>query len=342
MFKNKILATYYPDKYLNVFSESHVDFFLYELGIKFQSNLNIEDKRRLLIEYKNNNSTLKTFSNYLFMVFLYYWNDPKINEIRLLPMSSKYEFPDMSYKEIQNNFFLNTLINERDGHYHFRNSGISAPTGSLILFQIFSSVIASAKLVKIIKHDKPIDGIYYGTYVFDSKSIRVFEPILAEEIKKIDNNFNNFTQVKQKIDSSKYKEIMSLIELKSSQITLPEEISNDDAQKYTEGSKKQIFVNAYERNQEARQKCINFHGAICKICDFDFSKFYGEDFAGKIHIHHKKSLAEIGNEYEVDPINDLVPVCPNCHMVLHSKKDTYSIEEVQLLLKKCVDNNSTF
>lgn len=61
---------------------------------------------------------------------------------------------------------------------------------------------------------------------------------------------------------------------------------------------------------------------------------YGEDFAGKIHVHHVKPLADVDDEYEVDPETDLVPVCPNCHMILHSKKEVYTIEEVRDFLRK--------
>lgn len=175
-------------------------------------------------------------------------------------MSSKYEFPDMDYKEIQESFFLNTLINEQEGHYNFRSSGINTPSGTLILFQIDNAVIASAKLIRITKHEKPVNGIYNGAYVFDTNSIRVFEPITSEEIRRIDPNFNKFTQSKQKLDSNKYEEIMALIDSKSNQPIIPEEIPSEEAEKYTEGSKKQIVVNAYERSPKARQACIEIHG----------------------------------------------------------------------------------
>ena len=96
-----------------------------------------------------------------------------------------------------------------------------------------------------------------------------------------------------------------------------------------EGAIKNISTDKYERNKEARQKCIEYHGTKCKICGFDFGKVYGDKLEGKIEVHHKKPLSEIKEEYVVDPINDLIPVCPNCHMVLHSEKDgVYTPEEV--------------
>lgn len=333
MFKNKILTAYYPDKYLNVFSEDHVEFFLIKLGIKFEGHLSLEEKRNLLMEHKGNHPKLKDFNNYLFMVFLYHWNRPKINEVRLLPMSSKQEFPNMDRAEIQESFFLNTLIYEKDGHYNFRRSGINAPAGTLILFQFDNAVIASAKLIKVLKHDIPIEGIYNGSYVFDTSSIRVFEPITAEEIRKIDPKFSNFSQVKQSIDPNTFKDIMALINLKSDQAIIPEEILFEDAETYIEGAKKQIVVNAYERNAKARRSCIEIHGTRCVICNFDFGEFYGEDFSGKIHVHHIKKISDVDSEYEVDPKNDLVPVCPNCHMILHSRKDPYSIDDIRTFLR---------
>lgn len=115
-------------------------------------------------------------------------------------------------------------------------------------------------------------------------------------------------------------------------ITLPEEIVSNVA--LTEGSKTNIVVNAYERNTKARNKCIEHYGARCQICDFDFALWYGSDFAGKVTVHHIKPLSEIGGEYQVDPINDLIPVCPNCHFVLHCKKDgVYTVEEVKTMIE---------
>lgn len=116
---------------------------------------------------------------------------------------------------------------------------------------------------------------------------------------------------------------------------LPEELVASQGETFTEGAKKQITVNAYERNPIARDRCIQIHGSKCVICGFDFGVYYGSDFEGKIHIHHIKPLHLIDDTYEVSPEHDLVPVCPNCHMVLHSKPGgAYSVEEVQQMVAK--------
>ncbi len=71
---------------------------------------------------------------------------------------------------------------------------------------------------------------------------------------------------------------------------IPEEIS-ESGKSYFEGSKKQIFVNAYERNPKARQACIDVHGCLCIVCGFNFESVYGERGKGFIHVHHLVSLS---------------------------------------------------
>jgi len=116
------------------------------------------------------------------------------------------------------------------------------------------------------------------------------------------------------------------------EIKLAEELSSDMGA-LTEGIKKTIIINAYERNPKARKKCIKKYGYNCFICGFNFQKNYGEIGKEFIHVHHLKPLSEIQKEYEVNPIEDLRPVCPNCHAMLHRKEPAYSIKEIQDILK---------
>lgn len=112
----------------------------------------------------------------------------------------------------------------------------------------------------------------------------------------------------------------------------PEEIPNDDRNNLTEGLKKTITVNSYERNSKARHICINHWKALCAICDLDFAEKYGDIGRGFIHVHHLIPVSEIGKAYQVNPITDLRPVCPNCHSMLHRKNPPFSIEELKNLL----------
>jgi len=113
------------------------------------------------------------------------------------------------------------------------------------------------------------------------------------------------------------------------EVKIPEEIDFDSY----EGAKKQVYVNSYERNRGARDRCVKRYGARCIICGFDFEKTYGEIGRDVIHVHHLKPLSDIGEKYRVDPINDLCPVCPNCHVIIHKKNPPYSIDEVMAIIK---------
>lgn len=102
-----------------------------------------------------------------------------------------------------------------------------------------------------------------------------------------------------------------------------------------EGKLIQINATAYERDPKLREACLKKYGAKCAICGFEAEAVYGEAFKGLIHIHHITPLGEIKGEHTVNPEKDLIPVCPNCHMILHSKRGgTYTPDEVRKMLIK--------
>jgi len=115
------------------------------------------------------------------------------------------------------------------------------------------------------------------------------------------------------------------------EIKLAEEV--DSPEHYIEGATVKVTVNSYERNPAARRRCIEHHGAACAVCSIDFGQSYGTLGEGFIHIHHKIPLADIGEEYLVNPVEDLVPVCPNCHAMLHRVSPALSVEELRTRLK---------
>lgn len=109
----------------------------------------------------------------------------------------------------------------------------------------------------------------------------------------------------------------------------PEEILPSES--YTEGAVRQVLANAYERDEKARREAIRYHGCVCKVCGIDFEAAYGSIGAGFIHVHHIVPLSTIGAEYIVDPKTDLVPVCPNCHAMIHRKSPPFLIDELRAM-----------
>lgn len=71
MFKGKILSTYFPNKYLGIFSDSHLNYFLNKLGINYQINENEISKRERLLSFKNQDAVMKIWNNYDYFRFLY-------------------------------------------------------------------------------------------------------------------------------------------------------------------------------------------------------------------------------------------------------------------------------
>ena len=93
-----------------------------------------------------------------------------------------------------------------------------------------------------------------------------------------------------------------------------------------------------ERNLKNRAEAIKEHGTTCLVCGFNFNKFYGKDLARDfIEVHHIKPLHTYkGEEIIINPKTDLVPVCANCHRMLHRKMDkAITIEKLKNFI---VDN----
>ena len=114
----------------------------------------------------------------------------------------------------------------------------------------------------------------------------------------------------------------------------PEELPKNELR--WEGAKMTAFVNRFERNSLLRDECVQEHGYKCKVCGFDFYATYGQIGQRFIHVHHLRPLASVGDAHEVDPVDDLIPVCPNCHAMLHRKRDADKPRTVEQL-KKLID-----
>lgn len=103
----------------------------------------------------------------------------------------------------------------------------------------------------------------------------------------------------------------------------------------SEGALKRIYKNHYERKKKLRDMCIALHGYRCCVCKMSFEERYGIEYKRLIHIHHEEQLSHHAKEHNVDPKNDLKPVCPNCHFVIHSHDPPLTIERA----KKMIDKN---
>ncbi|MBO7500903.1 MAG: HNH endonuclease [Fibrobacterales bacterium] len=102
----------------------------------------------------------------------------------------------------------------------------------------------------------------------------------------------------------------------------------------TEGDRFSVVVNKYERSTVNRFLCIARYGVACSVCGFDFKKKYGAMGDGFIHVHHVIPISKLGPGYVIDPEKDLIPVCPNCHAMLHRKDPPYMPEELRQIINR--------
>jgi hypothetical protein len=109
-----------------------------------------------------------------------------------------------------------------------------------------------------------------------------------------------------------------------------------DTAGYVEGAAARVAVTVYERCPEARAACIRHHGWQCAVCRIDLETVYGIAGWHLIEVHHIKPLSEIRVSYQVDPVRDLVPVCPNCHAVLHRTVPPMSIDQLRRIVNRHV------
>ena len=111
---------------------------------------------------------------------------------------------------------------------------------------------------------------------------------------------------------------------------------------YREGAAVEVTQTRHERNSEARTACLEHYGTSCVVCGWDALKHAGETFTGTIHVHHLDPLGDAVEERMVDPVEDMRPVCANCHGCIHRRKPMYTIEEmVEFRAEAVRDMNAT-
>ena len=103
---------------------------------------------------------------------------------------------------------------------------------------------------------------------------------------------------------------------------------------YEEGERSRVLRNHYERSRVNRALCLKWNGFSCKACGLNMESIYGPLGLGVIHVHHLEPVSQLGKSTRVNPRTDLIPLCPNCHVIIHRKKPPYTLEELVLEIQK--------
>lgn len=195
------------------------------------------------------------------------------------------------------------------------------------LFETFAGVLSQAGAALVMKiNDYPVNPCSITDISSDwnhmslNLSLVPFDPALSDPEDFITKWGGQF-----------FAMIVSLLPL--------EEVIIDDNEIPTgmpEGALTLIEVNRYERSQLNRSACIAGRGCVCEVCGFDFGEVYGSRGKGFIHVHHIVPVSQLRDNYIIDPLKDLVPVCPNCHAMLHTVNPPLSVEELKEIIGRMI------
>ena len=193
------------------------------------------------------------------------------------------------------------------------------------LYKYFLSI--ESELQNFFKEKLIIGQSKIKTFVYISKakySLNWAVETMFGFIKIIGDKLNNFQQNNSTTIISKETAITS--NTLNVNILVNEEV--------IEGQKVSIKTTRYERNSKNRALALSIHGTTCLTCGFNFNEFYGKDLAKDfIEVHHIIPVSK--GKTKVNPKTDLVPLCSNCHSMIHKEMNKISsIEEIIERYKK--------
>ncbi|MFT3748197.1 MAG: hypothetical protein QM768_07765 [Agriterribacter sp.] len=251
------------------------------------------------------------------------------SESYILENSKSILFPStQQYQDVISKFLSKKQIEILQTLYYFPNSSATAKELAKAL-NYESYHAANRQVGQIGKVISQSTGIIPPTYQRENGKQPAYFLLIGEYYK--DTGWKMWDELQQAL---KNLNLVSIDTDNSNERLPTETFQFDEKELFKEGKVVQVFVNRYERNQKARQECIRHYGDKCFACGFDFGATYGDIAKGFIHVHHLTQLADISEEYSIDPINDLAPLCANCHSVIHLTKPAMTIEELKKLLKK--------
>lgn len=176
------------------------------------------------------------------------------------------------------------------------------------------------------KNDRYCEILDY--HEFDSAVLAKIDDGYLEEIPESKKS-NYWRYGVREISRGIYERILGLTTVSQYSIPLPKDDGDFESYAPVEGEERRRYTSYYERLPYYRNKAIEIHGLSCMVCGIIFERVYGELGRGFIHVHHNKPISASGPTV-IDPENDLSVVCPNCHAMIHRKKnDTLSIEELR-------------
>ena len=271
----------------------------------------------------------------------------EVTDIRLLPMSKNdLAFAGKSIEEVQDwfKFYLPGNI------YQFKRK-MTAPKGTLVLFQFQGRLIASALLKKTVSYDEVNEFGYGGYYKFSKSSIFTFDPLDIKDVQKIWSNVKGFNQSQQTLDAAQYPALKQL--LVKRQIRLVKFKNDEDYQKAIEKiTITKVVVNdrpkeLIEKGSTASKKMqwgrspLTAKRAIVQAeykCEWDAAhEFFVSSVTGENYVeaHHLVPL-EFQPQFEksLDVEANIISLCAMCHKKIHHAQGSEKFPMVEMLYEK--------
>ena len=258
--------------------------------------------------------------------YLLYYNNRLYDSKAIVGVAYKYEYPTEEYLHSE------------------EFSGGKKTVVSLLTnlgFEVIEKTITSAAYIALKQLSKEssikeIKDVILTNKLYDFGAQDI-DDVIKKQMERYCNNVQRDQKHNRKLFHKLNSSTYTLIEFIANSNTIEDEVDGLDYtyESSTEGTKKSKYTSYYERDPKLRKRALQFHGVTCYSCGFNFEQFYGEYAKDYIHIHHTKPLFENEDKVSVDPIKDLVPVCANCHSVIHRRKaTTKSVEEIQDMIKQ--------
>lgn len=119
-------------------------------------------------------------------------------------------------------------------------------------------------------------------------------------------------------------------------------IDSDENPDVREGTASEVHTTRYERSRLARLLCIEAYGSTyrCEVCGDRLADRYGHrkgrpDYIEVHHINRHADRAKAEGTHEVDYRKELIPLCPNCHRMIHHLKDhTIHPDELRRIIEE--------
>ena len=199
----------------------------------------------------------------------------------------------------------------------------------------FSKLIASNN--SVIKYGSQAKPYFYSLGFIDILKIEntEFKNDVIEKFIKWTKNLKYFDVTKKFVEDQKYLKRFELLIHRDQipkKIITAENLFEDNLKEFAEGFKTEIITENSFRSQaliKLAKKMLQ--NPTCIICNFNFEETYGTHGKGFIEMHHIKPISD---GKRISKIEDLRPVCSNCHRMLHKGNIILDENHIKEMIKK--------